>query len=803
MSIYKLLTRKYLRYHRRRTWYTILGIVLSVALITSMGTFFMSLQQESRFQTEQEIGLYHYMVKNSTPDMLEKLRANPSIQEIGLMQTEQVHLVNGEHMLLHHMDPVAHQLLPFRHITGNGLIVNKMLPYHLGSPVQPGDIITLKGSEQEYQLPVTRVITDDDHQLFDRDTISAYRTVDHVNGQNATVYFKLVQGANFERMEDFLLQLTDASNIISNRVLLQAMPSYYLNPVHFYQLFYVSFPVYIVVLMIFAFIYNTFQMSVAERTRHIGLLRSLGATKQQVRQMIFYEIQLVSLVGIPIGLLLGVYGLRFVAFIYQLCFESGSFSILHINFTFSPWVILMSTVISGIAIYCAAWLPARQAVHIAPMKGMRSVEHGVKRKRSTPNIKSRLFARVFGIDNMLALRSMRMNRKRFYMNIFTLTLSVFLFTMFTFVSSAFIQGDMGSPKQAADFTVRNVLHSSRFISDVTEALDGIKGVETTYVKDIDQSINLLPQPVVKESDPSYKEMHFDGGPGGYRAKISLFRDENIPYYAAHVLEGEVQDIHEDAAYVIAVVGSRESHPRIKAGEEAYLSVQQDMNSLRSSPRSDILKIKIAAVVRGNTSGNLPSIIVQPEMYQQIMSQKGDLPVPVAMDIYLQDTEQEHAIYQTLQQKLESRYGYVVDSKVNDERNYSLGSLQISIMLYGFVVAIAIIASLNMMNTLVMNLWMRQKEFSLLRAIGLSQRRLRSMIVKEGLFYGVISGSIGGLSSFAVLALLYTRTGRVMDLWMWIMILAPFCIVAGIGYAAARIALGSMKAKRNFQGRVYD
>jgi putative ABC transport system permease protein len=574
--------------------------------------------------------------------------------------------------------------------------------------------------------------------------------------------------------------------------------------VHFLNLLYFSFPVHIVVLMTFAFIYNTFQMSVVERTRHIGLLRSLGATKQQVRQMIFYEIQWVSMVGIPIGLLLGVYGLRLVAFIYRLCFESGSYSILHVNFTFSPLVILFSVIVSGIAIYCSAWLPARQAVHIAPMNGLRAVDQGMRVRRPAPNRLSDVCRRLLGIDNMLVLRSMRTSRKKFYMNIFSLTLSVFLFTIFTYLSSAVILGNMGSTKQTADFTVRNELHSIRFISDVTQALEGMKGVGTIDVKDMDHSAHILLQPIVKEEDPPHEEIQVDGKAyTDYRGRLSLFREENIPYYAAHVLEGKVQDIQEDVTHVIAVIGFNESYPKIKVGDEGYLSARQELESKSSIPGHDVVKIKIAAVVRGNQPGNLTSIIVQPDMYERLTAQEGALLVPIGMDIYLQDAGQEHTVYQVLKQKLESRYGYVVDSKVNSEKDFSLGGLQISIMLYGFVIAIVIIASLNIVNTLVMNLWMRQKEFSLFRAMGLSQRRLQSMIVKEGLFYGMISGGLGGLCSYGLLSLIYFSTGRSLDMWIWMMILAPICMVTGIGYVAARIAISSMKAKPNFQGRVYD
>lgn len=56
-------------------------------------------------------------------------------------------------------------------------------------------------------------------------------------------------------------------------------------------------------------IYNAFSISVSERTKQFGLLSSIGATKKQLRKTVFFEAIVVSIVGIPIGIITGTVGI--------------------------------------------------------------------------------------------------------------------------------------------------------------------------------------------------------------------------------------------------------------------------------------------------------------------------------------------------------------------------------------------------------------------------------------------------------------------------------------------------------------
>ena len=76
-----------------------------------------------------------------------------------------------------------------------------------------------------------------------------------------------------------------------------------------------------------------------------------------------------------------------------------------------------------------------------------------------------------------------------------------------------------------------------------------------------------------------------------------------------------------------------------------------------------------------------------------------------------------------------------------------------ILLYGFVIVVSLIGSVNIINTLTTNIILRRREFATLKCIGLTQKGLRKMIVLEGMLYGTmgcIYGSIlGSFLSYAI------------------------------------------------------
>lgn len=59
-------------------------------------------------------------------------------------------------------------------------------------------------------------------------------------------------------------------------------------------------------------IYNSFNISLNERTHQFGILMSVGATEKQLRHSVLFEGFCIGVLGIPLGILTGIPVIRII-----------------------------------------------------------------------------------------------------------------------------------------------------------------------------------------------------------------------------------------------------------------------------------------------------------------------------------------------------------------------------------------------------------------------------------------------------------------------------------------------------------
>ena len=121
-------------------------------------------------------------------------------------------------------------------------------------------------------------------------------------------------------------------------------------------------------------IYNSFSISVAERTRQFGLLASLGASKRQLRRSVLVEALMLGAVGIPCGILLGIGGTAAV-----LQFTGAGFSALlgvdeGLALAIEPASLAISVALSLVTLLVSAWIPALRAGRVSAVDAIRQVQ---------------------------------------------------------------------------------------------------------------------------------------------------------------------------------------------------------------------------------------------------------------------------------------------------------------------------------------------------------------------------------------------------------------------------------------------
>lgn len=161
-------------------------------------------------------------------------------------------------------------------------------------------------------------------------------------------------------------------------------------------------------------IINAINSNIADRKRQIGMLRTVGATKRQIRKIFIREAIIISLACAPVSLVIA-----FIAVKSMSVFFGNDFA-----FTLNIPVLLLSGVFSVLCVVLASVIPVFSASKISPVQSIRSIE--AMRKMKNKKIKSNNF---YDVSKLLAKRNLTFYRKK--------QIIVSILLIITIVSSCF------------------------------------------------------------------------------------------------------------------------------------------------------------------------------------------------------------------------------------------------------------------------------------------------------------------------------------------------------------------------------
>ena len=176
-------------------------------------------------------------------------------------------------------------------------------------------------------------------------------------------------------------------------------------------------------------IYNAFSISVSERTRQFGLLSSVGATRRQIRRCVFREALYLSLVGIPIGLLSGYFGITVTLYLTRdltagLLWSAGESEII-LKAVPSVAAFMAAAAVAMVTVLISAWIPARKTEKITPIAAIRE-----SKDYKVPKINPRIGAmsgKLFGLPETLARKYYTVNKRKYRATVVSLVISMVLF----------------------------------------------------------------------------------------------------------------------------------------------------------------------------------------------------------------------------------------------------------------------------------------------------------------------------------------------------------------------------------------
>ena len=242
---------------------------------------------------------------------------------------------------------------------------------------------------------------------------------------------------------------------------------------------------------------------------------------------------------------------------------------------------------------------------------------------------------------------------------------------------------------------------------------------------------------------------------------------------------------------------------IKVGDE--IDLQFNKNGWSESDKEKtkfgsgkVKKAKVMAILendpftyRGSSSGL--KLITTKEMGKKLTEVK-DI-VPMYLNIALKDVKDEDIGKIAIENAIKSNSSLMVINNIDDNRKGKSAILMVKILLYGFVLVVSLIGSVNIINTLTTNIILRKREFATLKSIGLTQKGLKKMIVLEGLLYGIVGAIYGSIIGCGISFLLFKSMGGFREFgwmvpWQAITIAGVASIV--IGYISVLSPLSRIK-----------
>lgn len=771
MNILNRLAKKSLKLNKKRTIVTIIGIILAVTLITGVSTVAVSFQT-SRIEHQRETeGDYHYEIIGVPNNRIEEIAKNENVEKIFVTKeigtAEYLKENKSADLEISELSKESFNNLGIKLLEGRlpenseEVVISDNLEKYSEINLGIGSNINLKFSgtnnnkqEKNYKVVGKVEITSMsiENSGANNYTYAVLSCLENYDNSNYNVYIKFkdlnkrldtigtILGLNIDSYKSIdniakaENKLLDNQNKIYdlniNNVLIQLEGGGYRDATED-MIYYISFIIIIVIIIISVYcIRNSFNISMTERIRDYGMLSSIGATKKQIKKEMLHEAYLIGLTSIPIGLLIGIFGIYILLKIIQSFISEELFGMTFI-FSINFVSIIIAILLSIVTIYLSVIGTARRVSKIEPIEAIRE-NKDIQFNRK--NIKApKIIKRLFGIGGDIAYKNLKRNKRKYRTTIVSITLSVAVFILvMSFVNYANTVSEILFGDISYDVQVYGEYEKLSEISQDPE----IKNYSLLAIKDanlINYNGHVTEESKLKgTNDPDPEIISI----------VSLGKQEYTRYIQKLGLNYD--DVKDKA--ILYDYKTREIEDK---GKDRYLLYRvynfEEGNILEctidtSKGETKEFDIEIAKVTNEKPmyliDSNISYLIVSDEYWNNIPRQAFESDAVLSLVTDNPESVKEY---------LENKYVGDYDSVVNidkSEKERKAQTITIIVFLSLFIGVTTLIGITNIFNTITTSMELRQKEFANLKAIGMTKKEFNRMIRLETIFYCIKSLIIG-------------------------------------------------------------
>ena len=809
MQVLTKITIKNLKLNKKRTIGTLVGIILSVALICAVAGMATSLRQSLIQTASSNTGYWHLKLSNINKEDIEKLKNNRDIKDlniindVGYAKLENSQNENRPYIHLYSLDEKSFNNMELELVEGtypqnsNEIAICKSIIDDAQVDLKIGDTITFNigdryigdrmlSSGYEFEpaeltnepenvdlilsempedstketdverkeeikvnftkeFTIVGIMSENEQPIkpisFMYDAGYACVTNGLDEGEtNAYIAFK--NPLDSETSIDEILGINLNSGEISeyrysiNYELLK-WESFNTNLGDSSLNMMIAIAIIVIAIIILTSVYcikNTFSISLTEKIKMYGMLSSIGATKKQIKKSVIQEGMILSLIGIPVGILVGIL-LVYILGIAVRGALSGILDIVVFKITLLP--ILISIILGIVTVYLSCLSASRKAKKITPLEAIKS-SNDIKIK--SKKIKSpKIIKKIFGVGGVIAYKNLKRSKKKYRTTVISIAMSVFVFiASSTLINYAFEA--MGGYYKDYDYNIK----FSSTSSDGQELKQILNDENFSNYTLLYKTNSILKITDMNKLSEFGKTVFIEN---------DLYKNNEIPI--------EIYGLNtEDFKEYLEKLGVDYDKNKDKAVLLDYYSLYKDGKTIKNrlltySPNDSIsgnvedkeFNVSISKITETVPDGLEGTYFYSAVIVLNIDEYGNDFNFVPNM---LTTNSEEPDDLAKRSQKYDNMYVTNIASEV---RFYDSVRLVVYIFAYGFIGIITLIGVTNIFNTLTSNIDLRQREFAMLKSIGMTKKEFNKMINLETLFYSLkalIFGIVLGLiASFAI------------------------------------------------------
>lgn len=698
--------------HKRQNRMTLLCIIISVLLVTAIFSVAdMMIRTESGFMISNH-GNWHIALKNISQENADEISSRSDVTAVGFVSIfnyggELPYRVNEKRAVLYGTDEIyinqisngiTEGTFP---VSDNEVMLSPNAVTAFG--VQPGDNVTLHTPAGDFTFVISGFGADD-KSYYNNQTylVGAYMTrgaFTSLMGENgiadheATCYVQFesaskAAGAITELQTRY--QLSDKSISENTGVMGMAGQS---NSIAMRSMYGLAAILFVLVLLAgILMISGSMNSNVTQRTQFFGMLRCIGASRQQIIRFVRLEALNWCKTAVPVGVVFGT------AISWIICAVlhygiGGEFATTPV-FRVSPVGLISGVAVGIVTVLFAAQSPAKRAAKVSPVS---AVSGNAMNKSSVHR------AVKFGagkIDHLLGIHHAVGKKKSWLLMTASFSLTVILVFSFSVIMDFVKQLVPSLNVTSADMALasyENKMNIDRGLVDEIRKIDGVANVYgSSYMENLPASSSRA---------------------GIDHINIVSYDDTLLDYAKGSIAQGTLDAVYGNSNKVATVFNRNNS---LNVGDTIQFAGEE---------------IEVTCALSQGLFGDNLIIICSQETFDRLIgnTKYGLIGIQFAPNA----TEETAAQIRSL----ENDDMIITDQRESNQQNTAT-YWAVQIVCYGFLAIIGMISLFHIINSISMSVSARIKQYGAMRAVGMDNRQLKRMISAEAYTYA-ISGLIVG------------------------------------------------------------